>query len=356
MKKAVACLLISLSALFALVACAGNADPPVVVKDKNEKVLEQIRGSEKLETAVDYGDRSNWFAYDDAPQKDVDVIYFCPRLYTAPEGGNELSSAGDKTVRAEAPKYLDAQAAVFTDRCNLFAPFYRMYDLSFLASLDRADRELAYGYAASKDAIPAIDYYFKNVNGGRPFILAGHGQGSDMVRMILAVYMKEHPDVYRRMVAAYAIGCAVTRPYLNEHKHLKFAKGESDVGVIVSYNTEGQGNYGYKDDFIVERLQTLVINPLNWKTDKTYAFPRENLGMMDERGEIVKGLADARVNPERGTVVCDNDSALKSFAYDGRYDLLFGPQSYHYYDYAFFFENLRQNVSRRIDAYLSAQK
>jgi hypothetical protein len=56
------------------------------------------------------------------------------------------------------------------------------------------------------DIIAAFDYYIKNLNDGRPFILAGHSQGSIMILEILASYMKANPEVYRRMIAAYAIG------------------------------------------------------------------------------------------------------------------------------------------------------
>jgi len=37
---------------------------------------------------------------------------------------------------------------------------------------------------------------------GRPFILAGHSPGPDMLLYLLSEYMEEHPDVYARMVAA----------------------------------------------------------------------------------------------------------------------------------------------------------
>lgn len=34
------------------------------------------------------------------------------------------------------------------------------------------------------------------------------------MRNILAEYMKEHPDLYKRMIAAYVIGYSVTGAYL----------------------------------------------------------------------------------------------------------------------------------------------
>ena len=88
------------------------------------------------------------------------------------------------------------------------------------------------------DAFAAFDYYIKNYNNGRPFILASHSQGSNVMIFLLAEYMKEHPEVYKKMIAAYVIGYSVTDDYLAKNPHLKFAEGADDTGVIISYNTE----------------------------------------------------------------------------------------------------------------------
>ncbi len=60
------------------------------------------------------------------------------------------------------------------------------------------------------DVYAALDYYFKHYNQGRPFILAGHSQGSMMLKIALTDYFKEHTDYLERMVAAYVIGFSIT--------------------------------------------------------------------------------------------------------------------------------------------------
>ena len=355
MKKIICILLTLLTVFLFFVSCSDEQPPQVIVIKPEERAPELISGSEKLKTAVDYSNKENWLAFSETTEKKVDVIYFYPEIYFAGENENEICSIDDREMREKAPAYLETQAAVFTDECNLFAPFYRQADRAFLLSLSREDRDLIYEYQAQQDAAAALDYYFAHVNNARPFILAGHDQGSEIVRYVLADYMKDHPDVYKRMVAAYAIGCAVTKPFLNNNSHLRFAKGEADVGVIISYNTEGQGNYGYNDGILIRNLQTLAINPLSWKTDKSYSKPSENLGMLDENGEIVPGVADARINVDRASVMCDNDAALKKYAITGSETELYGPQSYHYHDYDFFFMNLKKNVKTRIDAYFASK-
>ena len=60
------------------------------------------------------------------------------------------------------------------------------------------------------DVYAALDYYFEYYNQGRPFILAGHSQGSLMLKIALRDYFKEHTDYLERMIAAYVIGFSIT--------------------------------------------------------------------------------------------------------------------------------------------------
>ena len=49
--------------------------------------------------------------------------------------------------------------------------------------------------------------------------------------------------------------------------HLKFATGESDTGVIISWNTEGPRNVEGNASNVVLLPNAISINPLNWKLD-----------------------------------------------------------------------------------------
>ena len=164
------------------------------------------------------------------------------------------------------------------------------------------------------DITTALDYYFEHFNGDRPFILAGHSQGSGIILQLLQTYFKEHPEYYARMVAAYAIGYSVTDDYLAANPHVKFATGESDSGVIIAWNTEGPGNVETNANNILLQPNTRSINPLNWKLDETYAPASMNLGspVEDEKtgeAEIRDIGADAQINLARGVVVTHAEAA-----------------------------------------------
>lgn len=196
----------------------------------------------------------------------------------------------------------------------------------------------------------ALDFFFEKCNNGRPFIIAGHSQGSAMVKYILKNYFKEHPDYYKRMIAAYAIGYAITKNDLEAYPYWKFATGESDTGVIISYNTEGPKNVEENAHNAVVLPGAISINPLNWKLDETYASASENLGSLElnkETGEreIVDLGVDAQINLARGVIVTNTTAPVTPMPQ------YFGPASFHENDYSFFYNNLKENVAKRVAAY-----
>lgn len=203
------------------------------------------------------------------------------------------------------------------------------------------------------DVYAALDYYFAHYNDGRPFIIAGHSQGSIMTKIVLGEYMQAHPEYLERMIAAYPIGYSITSDWLEAHPYLKFAEEAGDTGVIVSWNTEGAGNKD-QDNLVVEK-NAISINPLNWKRDETPADYSENLGSRifnEETGEfeIRKNVADATLNTERGVVICNSEEPFVSAS------ALFGTESYHNGDYTFYYENLKQNAVLRVQNYMEQQK
>jgi len=114
------------------------------------------------------------------------------------------------------------------------SPYALVWDGDETGNADKAVSDIPY-----KDVTAALDYYFENYNAGRPFIIASHSQGSAINRVILKNYFKDHCEYYERMIAAYSVGYSITKEDLENSPHLKFATGESDTGVVISWNTEG---------------------------------------------------------------------------------------------------------------------
>lgn len=323
---------------------------PVEEETVPANVLSCIRGGEKLAQLIDYSDPANWISMPESPDKPVDVFFIYPSFY-----GSTTGSAPDDIADIDEPEMIQGasmlslrgQASVFGDVCNIYMPTYRQLTVACLMGV--VPREDVVQYYLSRDVYRALDYYFENCNNGKPFILAGHSQGSICVTEILENYMREHPEYLERMVAAYAIGYSVTNGYMAANPHLKFAESATDTGVIISYNVEGPGNQNQYN--CVVSAGAIAINPLSWTRDEIHVPAAYNPGSLNHKNELEVGLADARVDTARGVVVCESvDPALYSMGFAQA----FGSQSYHYYDYSLYYVSLRKNVADRVTAYFAA--
>jgi hypothetical protein len=206
------------------------------------------------------------------------------------------------------------------------------------------------------DIIAAFDYYIKNLNGGRPFILVGHSQGSLMIAEILSDYMKANPEVYKRMIVAYAIGAPLNKAYYAMNPHVKPAKNAKDLGVVICYNTEAPVIDG-KNPLAVPN-DAVIINPLSWETTEDYASKEENLGSLYvEKGKTKKyeHIADAKIDYKKGVIICSTlnrdewSSPKASRAY-------FPLGVFHENDIPLYYYNLRQNAQDRVEEYFKIFK
>lgn len=311
---------------------------------------------------IDYSQKVNWYQIPEIT-KDVDTFFIYPTEYVGfNEGDPDYAPLdNEEMVQGVACIYM-TQANLFEDATNLFMPYYHQVGLRYAEvvynatwSIDAAVAGIPY-----KDITGALDYYFEHYNGGRPFILASHSQGSAIAKLVLMKYFKEHPDYYKRMVAAYVIGYAVTKDDLAANPHLKFATGESDTGVIVSWNTEGKRNVEENVKTAVLKPNAISINPLNWKLDATYAPASENLGslvpnMETQRYEIADIGADAQVVPERGVIVTKAEMEPLPEGLEELFTRVFGPDGRHETDYALYYNNIKENVAKRIAAYKASR-
>ena len=253
-------------------------------------------------------------------------------------------------------------ASAFADSTNVFLPYYRQSGLRYAGEIQKktGDVNAAFLGIPYNDMTAALDYYFENCNNGRPFIIAGHSQGSAMILLLLSTYFKDHPEYYGRMVAAYTIGFSVTKDYLAANPHLKFATGESDTGVIVAWNTEGPKNVETNAHSVVVLPGTMSINPLNWKLDETYAPASLNMGsvVLDEKtGEPSIGDvgADAQINLARGVVVTNAIDPPVPEEVARVAAEFFGPDGRHAYDYMYYYNNIKANAAKRVAAYLGGK-
>jgi hypothetical protein len=294
------------------------------------------------DSPVDYSLPENWLSLDGRNgEKPVDVFYLYPTCYFADK--SDFCAVDDADMRGEALKLRDAHIGIF-DHANFYAPYYRQLSIPYIekttimGALNKAIHAVPLG-----DCKNAFAYYLENYNKGKPIVFASHSQGTVVMKEILLWIKEQYPEVLDRTVAAYLIGFTVNEKYTKK-AGLDFAQRSDDIGVIISYNTESPS--ARYNPFIFMRRGTLVINPINWKRDETYASKEESLGSYVRFGDNPPvdcfNFADAHLNLKRGTVVTHAE-VIEDYWSEG---------VLHRYDYDLFYYDLQSNVRKRIAIFL----
>lgn len=292
----------------------------------------------------DYAEPENWVFFAEGQDKPADVFLIAPTV-TLGEDGRLNADSRDPAFRQRLAGALNMQRGIYDPWCRLYAPYYRQAALTVF-DLDETAREERLR-AAYADVRSAFLTYLHAVP-DRPFVLAGFSQGAEMGLRLLKEFLDD-PACRDRLVAAYLIGWRITDGDLAERPRLRMAQGESDTGVIVSFNSEAE--HIASSLFVGRDQRTHAINPLNWRTDSRRAGREANKGacFTDYSGAIVRevpALTGAYLDARRGTLKAPD---IPEAAYPGKF---FPNGIYHVYDYQFFYRNLQENVGKRIAAFL----
>ena len=290
---------------------------------------------------VDYSASSNWASMPYSIKKQVDVFFVYPTLFGG-IGRMNMDIASD-TMRMLVQAVLLKQGSVFENTCNVYAPYYRQMAMDGL-SMNEEERDKYFSIGMT-DIEQAFDFYITNLNKGRPFILAGHSQGSEtLINLMKDKFDK--PELMNKLVASYLIGYSVTDDDLAQCSWLKIAESDDDIGVIITYNTQSES----ATNSPVLLRNANCVNPLNWKNTNKYAPKEMNSGAIffKDNGEIdsiVPQFTDAWIG-ENGALIVGTPN-IQIYSTSG-----FPEGVYHKYDYSFFFNNLMENVDARVNTYL----
>ena len=320
--------LVAMMLAFSLVACNDN--------EPEEQPYE-----------IDYSDTENWVKMS-AIEHEADVFYLYPTAW-APTADEWLNTIDNASMRAKAPVIYGVQGSCFEGVANVFAPYYRQLNAMKLLKCPLEEQEQRMSEVPYHDAVAAFEYYLKHYNMGRPFILAGHSQGSFVLKLLLKDYMAEHPEVYSRMIAAYPLGYSYTKDYFEKYPHLKFAEGETDTQVVVTWNSERMvdGNFGSYN--LVCHEGALSINPVSWKHDytKVEADDPRNLGALNT---LERYSTQVLYDAERKYEVL-----IVGMTEEPTNEQGIGEYALHNSDFRLFYYNIRENAKQRINRFLSSR-
>ena len=152
--------------------------------------MNDTNGTTATFAPIDYSLKENWCKLPEV-SKDVDTFYIYATEYimgSLEDGAPEYASLDNEEMRVGAQGEYVQHASAYADSTNVFMPYYRQCGMPIMkrawkesGDVDQAISGMPYG-----DIVAALDYYFENYNGGRPFIIAGHSQGSALTKRVAA--------------------------------------------------------------------------------------------------------------------------------------------------------------------------
>jgi hypothetical protein len=292
---------------------------------------------------IDYADMTYWYAFGET-EKPADVFYVYPTVSTISYEDKGYSWFADITqaeVREEANGNQRFNKMLYDDY-NFYAPYYRQMIFESYSQPDSIlQRNAAF---AAQDVKDAFQYYMAHGNGGRPFFLVGHSQGSQVLIELLKNGMTE--EQRKLMVAAYCIGYQVTAEELAQYpERLCPAKDSTEVGKLIIFNsvtdTSAIG--------MVSRYDVVGVNPTIWTAATDTISAEYQLGMAkynDTREGVLIVPCPTKTFLYKHTTVCpDLDPEM---VYIPEYKDMFPRGNLHFADSWLFAGNVKGNMGCRL--------
>jgi len=336
--------------------------------------------NEPLWAPLDYRQNEYWRAAPQVEQRDwmvtfddgfalgvtmADVFYIHPTgFYTADWNSSLLPNS-------YAEQMLDAmmisQASAFSECCDVWAPRYR--EATIYAFFDET---MSNGPAAIDrayvDVAAAFEFFLANRNTQRPFIIAGHSQGSAHAVRLLHDYVDG--TVYQdQLVAAYIPGYSLSDAYLSAVvPSIPICQNAHDQGCIAHWDSAMPSAtasitvpHWYPDGWRESTNEAVVcVNPVSWSVGDEPTNSRQHLGALslNFQSEFAQAYANRPMpnDPEVGIVI---ENAYGAQCVDGLLRVSdIGPDSpfmggvsedgtIHVFDYNLFWLDIRRNALER---------
>jgi hypothetical protein len=320
----------------------------------NKNYAQQPSYQFKSETKVpDYSDLSYWAAHPwkkdlsdsipadlkeiNKPDSLADVFFIHPTSLTDYHDAGWNAAIDDASLNAKTDySSILYQASAFNEKCRVFAPRYRQAHIRcFYTKSPESENAFEIAYA---DVKAAFEFYLKNYNNNRPIVIASHSQGTKHAGRLLKEFFENKP-LQKQLVCAYIIGMPVPADYFTG---LKPCRDSLATGCFVSWRTFKK-NSEEPQIVAAEKFKSVVINPLTWTNETTFASSDLN------KGGVLKNFN--RVVPHAVSAQIHNN-VLWSSKPDVPGKIFYIQKNYHIGDINLFYMNIRENVATRISAFL----
>jgi pimeloyl-ACP methyl ester carboxylesterase len=263
----------------------------------------------------------------------IDVFFLHPTTFTDHSRAWQVNAdVYNDTLNAKTDySSILYQATIFNQQARVFAPRYRQAHYDMYSYSDTARARVAFETAYS-DIRRAFIYYLEH-HQGRPIIIAGHSQGAQHAKTLIREFF-DGQLLKNRLVAAYLIGMPVRS---DEFKTIPPCRDSLQTGCFVAWRTFQKNYEG--PAYLSREANTVVTNPLSWKTDSGYANRALHKGaILYQFNKLFKSPNDARVH---GSILWVSKPKFPGA-------MFYRSKNYHIGDLNLFYANVREDVRRRI--------
>jgi hypothetical protein len=206
-----------------------------------------------------------------APAADPSIDCF----YVYPTVSRQKGTNATLKIDPEERTVAVAQAARFSQVCNVYAPMYPQLTLAAIAK--PASITAGSAVAAYQGVWSAFRDYMANYNHGRGIVFIGHSQGAFMLTGLLKAEVDSTPETRRLLVSALLLGGNVTVPIGKtvggDFSNIPACGSTTQIGCVVAYSsfaTKPPANalFGRTDSALnlfgrdtSGSLQVLCVNP-----------------------------------------------------------------------------------------------
>jgi hypothetical protein len=192
-------------------------------------------------SANGYGSTGASSVADDPP---IDCFYVYPTV------SNDQGLNSDLVAGREEKLAVEAQFARFASVCRTFAPTYRQMTIGAIAAFSAGADITEAGRIAYADVRAAWRNYVATRNGGRPFVLIGHSQGSLMLQQLISREIETDPALTKRMKLAIIPGYDVLVPQGKlvggTFKKIPLCSRADETSCIMSWTSYREGSVPYR--------------------------------------------------------------------------------------------------------------
>ena len=258
---------------------------------------------------------------------EVDVFFVHPTLYF--EGKQWNANIDDQKLNETIlVSSIQNQASVFSEIGEVYAPHYRQMHI--------------YGYTDTLNGKPAFDLayrdvkaaflkYWKNWNNNKPFIIAGHSQGTNHAERLLKEVILPNSKMQERLLLAYLPGM----PILPFSDVLPPCEEANQLHCFLSWRTFAED---YTPPYAIGKAIS-SINPISWSTDTLPSELESHLGIL---------FPNNKIRFKKSVTAYNHKGILWMKPLHIPLARLYSMNNYHIADYNLFWRNIRENLKERL--------